>query len=310
MSRIYALENLDTLGVSLVKKGANRKRLVAKEEGAMDADTIEVLKTILEDVKAENESNSDEILKSVDAKAQGAVSGIARLMSAFKDVLTAEHFAKAAELAGMGEVVKNLPGVDQPCAADGTVVKKKGKVTVAAPAAAENAPDAGYGAHMKSFDQLPEDVRAELKKLWKENEETKKKADEAEERSKKLESESMTKSFIRKAEKEYAHVPGQSAEGLGSLLKALHDQNPETAAKVEELLKSAEAVIGKSELFKEYGSSHVGAGGSAAQLEELAKSYIAKGDTKLSYAEAYSKALAENPALYAQYLKENPNQLL
>ena len=55
---INALEELDTLGVSLVKRGANRKKFVKKSEEIMDQNTIEILKTILEDVPAENEANA------------------------------------------------------------------------------------------------------------------------------------------------------------------------------------------------------------------------------------------------------------
>lgn len=309
--RINALEQLNTLGVSLVKRGANRKRLVTKAEGTMDADTIEVLKTIIEDVPAENEGRADEILKTSDEKARGAIAGIARLMSSFKDVLTPEALEKAYELAGV-EVQKtaketNLPGVGQKEAADGTMTKKKGKVTVSTPEKQEDATEASRGVS-KSYDHLPEEVRAEMAKLWKSNEEAVAKAEAAETRAKAIESEALLKTYVAKAEKEFAHVPGQQANELGALLKSLHDQNPETASKVEALLKAAEAALGTSEMFRERGSSQSTGGSAQAQLDALAKGLVQKGEEGITYAEAYSQVMKDHPNLYSQYLLENPSQ--
>lgn len=315
--KVRALENLDTLGVSLVKRGANRKRFIKKAEGIMDSDTIEILKTILEDVPAENEANAEEIFKTgIDEKAQGAITGLARLMSSFKDVLSPDYIAKAAELAGMEDITKalhrDLPGERQPEAADGTIVRNPGKVT-AKSGHKNKDKDKDEDKNkdkpvFKSDDDIPEHMKEQLEKLWKSNEEAIKKAEAAEARSSKLESEALVKSFIAKAEKDLNSVPGKADE-IGMLLKSLHDQNPETAAKVESLLKSANSALNESDIFKVYGSSRAGSSTVNTEIEGLAKEMVTKSEKGISYAEAYVKAMDSRPELYNQYLQEHPKQI-
>lgn len=282
----------------------------------MDQDTIAILKTILEDVPAENEANAKDIFKSgVDEKAQGAITGLARLMSSFKDVLRPEHIAKAAELAGMEDIIKRsdeAPGEDKKAAADGSIVEVPGKITVKRKKA-KNKDEDGYEEEemeksVSKSEEVPAHIKDQLEQLWKSNAEAVKKAEMAEAKASKLEAEAMTKSLIIKAEKEYSNVPG-TASDLGVLLKSLHDQDPETAVKVEALLKSADSALGQSDIFKEYGSSRSGGSTVNSEIDGLAKEMVSKSENSLSYAQAYVKAMDAKPELYSSYLQEHPKQV-
>lgn len=64
----------------------------------------------------------------------------------------------------------------------------------------------------------------------------------------------LEREFVAKAEKEYPSIPGKPSE-LGLVLKSLYAKAPEDAAKIEAVLKSAEALIAKSSLLGEAGKS-------------------------------------------------------
>ncbi len=102
MTKINKLTELDTLGVSLVKRGANRKRFaLAKAEEPMDE--IEILKAVLEDdTEFENAEQVAEAIEKaqLSAKAQSAVKGALRLLNAFKDELPEDTLDMLATMAG------------------------------------------------------------------------------------------------------------------------------------------------------------------------------------------------------------------
>lgn len=76
------------------------------------------------------------------------------------------------------------------------------------------------------------------------------------------------------------------------------------AATIETVLKSLSAVQAKSELFKSLGTSlgDPDAGNPEAVLKSKAVE-IQKANEGMTYAEAYTKALEQNPDLYAEYNK-------
>lgn len=111
--------------------------------------------------------------------------------------------------------------------------------------------------------------------------------------------------FIAKAG-EYKNLPVKADE-FGLILKGLSEKAPEEYAHIESLLKAADEAISKGGVFSEAGTGTKGNGDNVSaidQLNALAKSYIEKGDKGLTQAQAFLKALEENPALYVQYEKE------
>lgn len=110
--------------------------------------------------------------------------------------------------------------------------------------------------------------------------------------------------FIAKAGL-YKNLPVKAAD-FGLVLKGLSEKAPEEYAQIEALLKAADEAISKGGVFKEEGTGSKGTDGGTAveQLNALAKSYIEKGEKGLTNAQAFLKALEENPALYIQYEKE------
>ena len=113
-------------------------------------------------------------------------------------------------------------------------------------------------------------------------------------------------SYIAKAEKDLAAVPGMKADEIGILLSDIDDLSPKHADRVVALLKSVESFARQSKAFEEIGTSSIETGDSAEKrLDAMARARVAKNGE--SYAGAYTKVLDENPSLYSQYIKEGVN---
>lgn len=114
-------------------------------------------------------------------------------------------------------------------------------------------------------------------------------------------------SAIAKAEKDLPALPGATSAELGTLLRDVSKAIPAASfAKLEEILKAANVVIAKGDLFKEAGSSVSGATGGASAMDQLqaaAKELVAK-DATLSPAQSIAKAMTQNPALVSLDRKE------
>jgi len=123
----------------------------------------------------------------------------------------------------------------------------------------------------------------------------------------KMRDENDTKVFVAKAAKLTSNL-GVKADEFGPVLKSINAANPELAAKVEAVLKSANEAVAKGDLFKEAGAeTHGNPTGVAkadawGQIETLASNMVAKGDSK-TQAEAISEVLKsdEGRRLYAIY---------
>jgi cell division protein FtsB len=106
----------------------------------------------------------------------------------------------------------------------------------------------------------------------------------------------------KRAETEYPNLPGKPEE-KAKILQAIDampeaDRAPATAA-----LKAGDAAI--AELTKAKGRSPSAGGGTTAEEKLTQKAReIQKADDKLSFADAYDKALEQNPELYEQYETE------
>lgn len=146
------------------------------------------------------------------------------------------------------------------------------------------------------FNKIPEEMRDQVQKLWKQNEDMEKllKAEK---------DERLKKEYISIA-KEYTHLPIKADE-FGVVLKTLAEVAPEEYKKVDELLKSVNKELEQSELLKEYGTSYEGGthSDSWAKIEKTADQLVEK-DPKLTKEEAITKVLEDHPDLYSEYMKE------
>lgn len=142
---------------------------------------------------------------------------------------------------------------------------------------------------------LPPQVQALIADLQK-------RAQTAEEIAKAEKEARITKEYVAKAA-QFTHL-GINAEELGPVLKSLAEVNPEGYAKLEATLKAANTAIEKSALFQEVGKSGSGTTGGAWEKIEKKAEEIRKSDPSLTQEQAVAKVMREEPALYAEYIKE------
>lgn len=140
---------------------------------------------------------------------------------------------------------------------------------------------------------LPESIRKRI-----ETAETK--AREAEEAIAKAKSDAEEREAIEKARA----LNVGDAEKVGKLLLRVSKgmTTADDAKDVEQLLKSAGEIAANSPLFKAIGSASAVEGDPEEMLKAKAAEIQKGSDGKLTYAQAYSKALEQEPALYNAYV--------
>lgn len=280
---INMLTNLKTVELSLVRRGANNKRIALTKEKEMSLNDL--FETLLE-TEAEGESELVASLKTekVGEEALEIAKAHYRLQHGFKDKLAPEAFAEVAKAAGYA-------------------VEKT-----------EKREDEGD-------DKLPAFLR-DKKKKKKEEDEMKKLSPEIEELMKSQQSEleavrkelnqersqRVRKEFVVKCEEQYSHVPGMTAEEMGEMLQKAYGFDSAHGEMLEKQWGAMDSAVKKGALLKSTG--RIGRdveGSSASKLEGVAKGYQST-DSALSYEKAYLKAVTDRPDLYNEYLQENPAQ--
>ena len=169
-----------------------------------------------------------------------------------------------------------------------------------------------------SLDSLPDNIRKQVEEIFKSNEEIRKdnekirKANEeilkAQEATKKqLDTERdirYTNEHIAKAEKLYSALP-VSAKELGPVLKAAEENlSKEHFELIERVLKAADEAMQKSVDFEEIGVTTVSNSTAYGKLDAIAKSLVEKSEKPMTYAQAFTRALNQNPELYDEYTRE------
>jgi len=317
-STINLLTNVKTAKVSLVRRGANKRRFALfKSENEMDPEMQELFEAILE-VEAEDEGKLEEIFKQakLSPKAQNAVKGALRLLNAYKDE------------AGIGDVAGKLAGLV------GYVASKKQKAKTKEEEEAERKKEEEAAKKQKNkkkykypmtkaLESLPEDRRDELEPIVKALDEAYaeqiEKADaerkDAEERADKIEKSlkeerdtRQLQEWIAKSDTDLSHYPGANAEELGAQLKKLHDVDADLAQKEFERMKAASDAIKQSDLLKEAGGNRAPTGSAYQKIQELTKAKIQKSAGKMTEQRAEVEIMNEHPKLYEKYLEENPAQ--
>ncbi len=132
---------------------------------------------------------------------------------------------------------------------------------------------------------------------------------------KKMQDDMRRTSWVTKAEKELAHLPGTTAEEVGGQLFDIDTAAPELAKKQFETLKKQSDAMKNSSLFRPSGlggNTPAAAGSASEEIEKLANEIVAKSDVKVPkevrVAQARAEVVKSHPELYRRYLNENPNQ--
>ncbi len=301
------LTGIKTDEVSLVGKGANRKRflLFKSKEGIME----ELLKELLEEVKA--------------------LEGEDKIVAAFKKAEMSEGEVIQAQaalrlLSAIADKVKKSGVVLEPFKADPPKVdasstaeylkSKEGRDAVAK--ALDISPDKFAAAFEKdppkgddllkadgtlNEEKVPEALRPALSLLFKSKAETDEQLKKANEKIEKAEKAEKRTAMLKKAE-EFKDVPNVDVNELTDTLLKLDEEDQE---KILKPLRASKEAIEKGGLFSEFGKGGPGlpVGSAIEKVNTLAQKLIQKND-KLSEPDAIAQVLNENPQLLAEYQKE------
>lgn len=263
---INVITDMDTLEVSLVDKGANKKKFAIQktEAQAMDEIIKAVLDTPVEGEEAALEAIAKAAKSSDKEKLMAAAKAAMRLLSGFKDQIGDDVMEKISQAAGY---------------------KKKSEGT------------AGDEPKEDPMADLPEEVKKQLEPVFKAQEVLK--AENAK-LQKSLEEERearLDRELTAKVQKEFAHL-GETKEVV-SLLKSV---SGEARDNLEKVLKAADARVSQGAL-SELGHSSTGEGSAMEQFENRVAE-IKKSDATLSTPQAWDLVMKQEPALYEQYLAE------
>jgi hypothetical protein len=306
-----ALTELDTIEVSLVTRGANGKTVAftkAAEQPNTDPQFVEVLKSLVESGEIDGAEAVETIVKDTKLSSKGAdaLRAALKIVSAFRDEAgMPAAFAQVVKMSCSPTTEKDsTPGAsDEPDGEDDEDAEvpqnKKRSAKMADAQAASNPPQKA---------ELPAEVRAQVDALQKAHADAQKQISDLQSVLKAERDERVTKEFVTKAEKDFAHVPGKSAQEIGAMLKTLNDIDPKLAATQMELLAAIDATISKSAAFREVGiASSTGADDAYVELQKVAVD-LQKSDPALTRAKALVKAQETRPELYQAYLNQNPAQ--
>jgi len=262
--------------ISFVPRGANRKKyFLVKEDRALKDD---ILKSILET----DEGDISRVLKEagLEGEASGVLEAAAKLLKAYKDELPEGALQILAKASGLPEP---QPAAKRQTKEEGAGEGKK----------KEGAP--GELLSKEALEKMDPATQAIVKQLQEENTATKAEAKEARQMAKELKDEQVLKEYVAKAE-ELQSLPVQPLK-LGPIMKTIGEAHPEEFGEIFRLLKAADAVIEKSELFREFGKSGPGESSAEAQIYAKARAMVAK-DGDLTFEEAVEKVMDLEPELY------------
>jgi hypothetical protein len=262
--------------VSLVDKGANRKKRfpITKKEEVMDHK--EILKAVLE-TQVDEEGQLASFFEKADVSSEGKAAAVSalRIFSSFKDALPEGSLDAISKAAGIsftqsGDVLSGKePKSDVNKALDGLSIEDKKHIEKA----------------MKESEVQVAQLQKSLKAM---------------------QDEQALASWVTKCVDLKGF--GKTSQELGEDLKKLADVDTALADKQFGTLKKASEAIQQSAMFKELGGRGESLGGTAmSKVEKKAEMLIEKSDN-LTKAEAITQVLTQNPDLYAEYMAENPAQ--
>lgn len=274
--REYDLRDVEVQFISFVPRGANKKEYLAVVKEMKE----DIIKTILETPDEDLAKALQET--GLEGEGAGALVGAAKVLKAYKDALPENAIAILAKCVGLAlpeSLKKDVPDK----VAKETKKQAEGELS------------------KEAIAKMDPETQAVVKQLLEENVVTKAEAKEAKQIAKELKEEKILKEYVKKAE----DLPHLAIEPLkfGPVLKALGESHPDEFSEIFRVLKAADVVIEKSELFKEVGKAGSGESSAEAAVYAKARGLVAK-DGDLTFEEAVSKVLEEDPELYERYEDE------
>lgn len=283
------LTSLKVGEVSLVQRAANQRRflLLKADDGNGDEGRMNEIISVIQ-TPVEVDEKAEELMKQANLSeaTRDMLRASLRLSNAFRKEVPVDLFRQLAALLGFGE---SQVDEDEHKEVDEGMPEEK----VASAITKED------------LDKLPAEMRPFVETLWKQQEEAVKKAEALEKALNDQRDRQALREAIAKADS-FKALPIKADE-FGPVLKALADKAPEEMAKVEEVLKAADEALRQSSIFKELGSDAKGGpgtGGAWSKIEAAAAQIVQKAESSMTKEQAIAKVLAENPALYQEYLGE------
>jgi phage-related protein len=299
-----SLTNVKTTKVSLVDRGANRKKRFPffKAENYMKT-FEEILEAVLQtEVDFEKQLGEFCEVEKISDKGAQAVKAALRLLSAFKEEIPQSVFGQLSKLSGF-EDPKDPEAEKQ-------VKKLEGEIEQLKKAKSEDKT-------VLKIEDLPEEIKKQFEDQKGELEATKKQNEKLEKGYEEILKSLETERDIRKrnewqskVEKDLAFYPGESVEDMTSELMELEKQNPELAKKHFERMQKVSKAMEDSNLLKTAGFSNKRGDDMTAEDEanKLADEMVTKSENGMTREEALAKVWESNPQLYDRYASENKNQ--
>lgn len=295
------LTEINTIEVSLVTRGANRKRFALRKE---------------EFVKKPIKTRKEEVKKPLDGLSEVARAAVMRALQALasvRDELPPDLLDVVARELGYGgadEIEIEDAGPDDPDREypapnpeEPPPMSTEKTPTQKTEQTAQLSPDAKAQIEKAEKDALA--ASAQTVELKKQVEASEAKRVELEKQIAVEKDARLTRDFIAKAAEKFKHLP-EKADVLGPILKELADKAPEAAAKIEKFLEATNEKLAKvTELTKELGHNRDGGEQTAWGKIQKAAEELRKTEVKLSKEQAIQKAMELNPDLYEAYNAES-----
>jgi len=299
MSKKTELRELETVEVSLVDKGANKRTFAIKKSEKKEMDVIEAILA----APFEKGEAIIERLKKAELSEQ-AVEGIksaVQILSAFQEEVPANLLKDLMALGGFSkqeeEEEEEKPEVAEEAAPEGETPEADEEEE----AEKQEDEEEDEEEMQKRLAALPKNMRSMVEQLWKSNKSAITKAEELEAKIKKAEDEKRLSECVAIAKAEFSALPVK-ADNLGSFIKSLDGMD--NADFVLGLLRSSNEMIAANGLTTEIGKSTSATNDktSIAKAERMADALMEKeGITK---AKALANVWKNNPSLYAEYQQE------
>jgi len=294
------LLELETVEVSLVDKGAN-KRVFAIKKSEQE---MKVIDAILGAPFEKSEELLERLTKAeLSKQAVEGVKSAVQILSAFQEEIPAELMKELMMIAGLSkqeeEEEEEADAVEEPSDEEVSSQEEEEEEEEETEKQEEEEEE-DEDKLEKRLAKLPKNVREMVSQLWKTNKVAVSKAAKLEAEIKKAKDEKRLGECISKARAEFSHLPVK-AEELGGFIKSL--DSSEDSEFVLKLLSSTNEMIANSEFTREIGKSTNGSGlSSIAKAEKMAEAMVSKGG--ITKERALANVWKTNPSLYAEYQQE------
>ena len=294
MSKKTELRELETVEVSLVDKGANKRTFAIKKSEQKEMNIIEA---ILAAPFEKSDALIERLQKAeLSKQAVEGIKGAVQILSAFQEELPADLLKDLMTLGGFAKEEEEEEEEKPEAAEEGAPEEEEEEE-----AEKQEDDEEDEDAMKKRLASLPQSTRSMVEQLWKSNQAAVKKAEELEAKIKKADDEKRLSECVALAKSEFGALPVKSEE-LGAFIKSL--DGTDTSDFVLGLLRSSNEMISNTGLTSEIGKSTSGTNDkdSIAKAERMADALVEKeGITK---GKALASVWKNNPNLYAEYQQE------